>query len=441
MPLDPDIPFRALAGMQRAQPYDPLAVQEQIDRSRVYQAQAQKAQQEMQSQQRLQQLAQQYGDDPDELVKQLGSVDPMLAQKLGEQIGQARYAGAQAHLEQTKSAEAEIDSWQRLLQSTDDKTWGAVRTAAVQKMPQLASVLPAEYSDHAKQQALALGMSAKDWAKVQSDASQLYLDGKHQEAAASLIAGADNPQKRAIAEDLLKQSGLGKLSQMWKTPQDAQAFLANNPEGQKLALDVKKEARAEQHQTTQEGFERQRIGLEGARVGMERQRLSLDQQKRADELKAGGVGVKLPAATAQVIAGLDQSVSLIDELKTLKKDEWLGPFAGRATEAKIALPGVTVPDDLAKFAAQTATLKNSVIKAITGAQMSEPEANRILAQVPVFTDKPNVWLQKAEETQKNAAAMRKRIIALSGGSEPDEAPTTTTKAPASGKRFQILSVK
>ncbi|HMJ85923.1 MAG TPA: hypothetical protein VK504_22235, partial [Vicinamibacterales bacterium] len=117
------------------------------------------------------------------------------------------------------------------------------------------------------------------------------------------------------------------------------------------------------------------------------------------------------------------------------------PFAGRATEAKIALPGVTVPDDLAKFAAQTATLKNSVIKAITGAQMSEPEANRILAQVPVFTDKPNVWLQKAEETQKNAAAMRKRIIALSGGSEPDEAPTTTTKAPASGKRFQILSVK
>ena len=227
MPLDPDIPFRALAGMQRAQPYDPLEVQGQIDRNRVYQAQAQKAQQEMQSQQRLQQLAQQYGDDPDELVKQLGSVDPMLAQKLGEQIGQARYAGAQAHLEQTKSAEAEIDSWQRLLQSTDDKTWGAVRTAAVQKMPQLASVLPAEYSDDAKQQALALGMSAKDWAKTQSEASQLYLDGKTQDSAARILAGADNPQKRQIAEGLLKQAGLSQFSQMWATPQEAQAFLTS----------------------------------------------------------------------------------------------------------------------------------------------------------------------------------------------------------------------
>src|SRR6476646_10531956 len=147
MPLDPDIPFKALAGLQRVQPYDPIAVQTDIDRQRIYQAQAQKAQQEMQSQQRLQQLAQQYGDDPDELVKQLGSVDPMLAQKLGEQIGQARYAGAQAHLEQTKSAEAEIDSWQRLLQATDDKTWAGVRNAAVAKMPQLGSVLPPEYSD------------------------------------------------------------------------------------------------------------------------------------------------------------------------------------------------------------------------------------------------------------------------------------------------------
>src|SRR6185436_17652969 len=225
MPLDDSIPFRALAGMPRAETYDPLAVQEQINRNQVLQGAAQKAQRDAQAQQRLQQLAQQYGDDPDELVKQLGTVDPMMAQKLGEQIGQARYAGAQAHLEQTKSAEAEIDSWQRLLQATDEKTWPGVRNAAVAKMPQLGPVLPAEYSEQAKQQALALGMSAKDWAKSQSEASQLYLDGKHDLSAARLYAAATTPQQRAIADDLVKQAGLGKFAQMFPDAPTAQQYL------------------------------------------------------------------------------------------------------------------------------------------------------------------------------------------------------------------------
>jgi len=226
MPLDDSIPFRALAGMQRAETYDPLAVQEQINRNQVLQGAAQKAQQEMQSQQRLQQLAQQYGDDYDGLISAVakeGFPDKALA--LSEAVGKSRYEGAQAHLAQTKDAEAEIDSWQRLLQATDEKTWAGVRNAAVAKMPQLGSVLPPEYSDQAKQQALSLGMSAKDWAKTQSEASQLYLDGKTQLSAARLLAGADAPQKRQIADGLLKQAGLGQFSQMWASPQEAQAFI------------------------------------------------------------------------------------------------------------------------------------------------------------------------------------------------------------------------
>jgi hypothetical protein len=218
---------------------------------------------------------------------------------------------------------------------------------------------------------------------------------------------------------------------------DAQGQPAISPKTIENARQAAKDARDEAHQGATEAIARGQLGVAQGNLGIRQKELALQQQKRADELAKGTEGVKLPAATAQVVAGLEQSESIINELQGVKgKDEWLGPVAGRKAEFMLKVPGWDVPDDQARFIAQTATLKNSVIKAITGAQMSENEATRILQQVPLLTDKPNVWEQKAEATKANAIAMRKRILALSGGS-PDTAPAATTTTP----RFKIISVK
>lgn len=140
---------------------------------------------------------------------------------------------------------------------------------------------------------------------------------------------------------------------------------------------------------------------------------------------------RLSAVGVEKIAGIDQTLGVLNVLRDLKKDEWLGPLAGRATELSVKVPGVPVSRELARFTAETATLKNSVIKAITGAQMSNFETARILAQVPLFTDKPVVWEEKMRSTQANLAMLKKRWIELSGGT--DTSPITESEgAPKEG---------
>lgn len=148
--------------------------------------------------------------------------------------------------------------------------------------------------------------------------------------------------------------------------------------------------------------------------------LALAGQKEKREANAPAGGAKLSATAIDKLAGIDQSLGILNDLESLKSDSWLGPVQGRMTELEIGMPGASVSDKLAKFAAQTATLKNAVVKAITGAQMSEPEAKRIMKQIPDFSDKPNVWKQKLDATRENMQVLKRRTIELSGGTMPTE---------------------
>ncbi len=134
------------------------------------------------------------------------------------------------------------------------------------------------------------------------------------------------------------------------------------------------------------------------------------------------IGKAASPAIAQSVAGAEQGISIIDDLMSIPHDDWVGPVEGLLTVAKQHIPGVTVPDDMARFIAQSATLKNSVIKAITGAQMSEPEAKRIMQQVPTLDDKPSVWKQKAIATRENMKFLHDRMLQATGTTTLGRAP-------------------
>ena len=99
------------------------------------------------------------------------------------------------------------------------------------------------------------------------------------------------------------------------------------------------------------------------------------------------------------------------------------------------MPGVAVNQTFANFQASTSAFKNSVIKAITGAQMSEPEARRIMQQIPMETDKPEGWQAKYESTKRNLAYLQARVPAGAGGATPT-APVSTKPAHRVG-RFMV----
>lgn len=117
---------------------------------------------------------------------------------------------------------------------------------------------------------------------------------------------------------------------------------------------------------------------------------------------------KSTAAERTAIAETQASLDSLGNLENLfdKSTTVTGPIAGRIEPTK-GLFGLTTTEQESLMAA-TSSFKNAVIKDITGAQMSEPEAKRIMKEIPDITDPPERWKAKAAQTRRNLQAIQKR---------------------------------
>lgn len=121
-----------------------------------------------------------------------------------------------------------------------------------------------------------------------------------------------------------------------------------------------------------------------------------------------------PAAAAErtKIAETRASIDALDNLKILfdSAQTKTGPIVGR-TSPIAGLIGMTT-DEQEAFMAATSAFKNKIIKEITGAQMSEVEAKRIMKQIPDITDPPTRWKAKWEQSKKNLEFLQKRRLEI-----------------------------
>lgn len=116
-----------------------------------------------------------------------------------------------------------------------------------------------------------------------------------------------------------------------------------------------------------------------------------------------GEGAPAPPTPTQRVStsDIDAALKLADRLNTKFNPRFVGPAEGRYNELMQGVPVIEADREFAAFGGESNTLKNTIIKAITGAQMSEPEAQRIMGQIPVTTDKPDVWVEKMKATIQN----------------------------------------
>lgn len=142
---------------------------------------------------------------------------------------------------------------------------------------------------------------------------------------------------------------------------------------------------------------------------------------------------KSTASERTAIAETQASLDSLDNLETLfdSAETVTGPIAGRvATTAGLFGKSTEKQED---FLAATFAFKNAIIKDITGAQMSEPEAKRIMKQIPDVNDPPVRWRAKARQTRRNLKELQKRrseVLQRSGIVSPLEVPITGVPAPA-----------
>jgi hypothetical protein len=134
-----------------------------------------------------------------------------------------------------------------------------------------------------------------------------------------------------------------------------------------------------------------------------------------------------------------QNQTALDQMQRLKEmfedptsniSVQIGPVAGRIRSAFLdagdaglaigqALLGDTDEDQqaFAYFQSATAAFKNAVIKTITGAQMSEQEAERILDQIPTEKDHPMKWVANLQNSIASIQDLENRMREGYGSSE------------------------
>ena len=111
------------------------------------------------------------------------------------------------------------------------------------------------------------------------------------------------------------------------------------------------------------------------------------------------------AETRASIDALNNIKELYDNAKTRT-----GIIVGRL-DPVLGLFGLTT-NEQEDFMAATSAFRNKIIEEITGAQMSEVEAKRILKQVPQETDPPARWEAKWRQSKKNLEFLQKRRLEI-----------------------------
>lgn len=123
---------------------------------------------------------------------------------------------------------------------------------------------------------------------------------------------------------------------------------------------------------------------------------------------------RAPASILKALGDFRQSKTMLVNIAESFKSTFVGPLAGRFTRIK-DMVGSSNPA-VARFVADLRSYQNQLIKAITGAQMGEPEAKRILSQMPQFNDNPKAFIAKLQVAARFAdTSMANHLKALKAG--------------------------
>lgn len=97
-----------------------------------------------------------------------------------------------------------------------------------------------------------------------------------------------------------------------------------------------------------------------------------------------------PAGITESVSELDYSQQVLGRIADNFNPDFVGPVAARAGKMTKYLEALT-DEQRVEFYGNVAEYKNSIIKAITGAQMSEVEAARIIQQIPDENASPTAF--------------------------------------------------
>lgn len=406
MPLDPSIitgiaehGFSPLKALQNA---DVFAAQQEKNRAEA--EQARQAQLDAQRQQMIDQTLRQFGGDADAAAEFLQPRDYQAASTL-------RMKQAEVRKKVAESWGAELDN--------------AVKAGTITK------------AQFEAEQAARKSKDPREWIGLFAFADDQNYD--QTKAAAKLMLGKDADQLLAILPPTAAEAR-AFASKMALGPEKV-ATLAGQQEGrdiQREGQQLTAETAAANRDVTMRGQDLtaatarrgQDVTAAGQRLTAQTAANRLAADRAAGGAAGGAGGAKLGVAAVEKVAAIDQSLGMLDDIERLAPQMGgnIGPLDQWLAKGRLKT-GIGVRPELAQFDAQLTGLKNAVIKATTGAAMSEPEAQRIMGQLPDLGLPEPVFKARLETTRKNLQTLKRRTIELSGGSA-DQPAAPAAAAPA-----------
>lgn len=205
MAIDPRIPLMGVT----PEPIDPFKSAGKVLAIRELQARDAQQQRELQRQQQLEALAQQYGDDPEEFVRQVTRVDPETGFKIGKFYQDQKASKLTAYGKQLENETAGFELATRELQAVpegDVPTAAAWRSRWVSRDPQLDKMLPPPEqlaTAEVRTRVLNLGLSTVEFNKAKAEGVKAFLTGDYQKGLGNTLAAAPSFE---VAEATLKEA-------------------------------------------------------------------------------------------------------------------------------------------------------------------------------------------------------------------------------------------
>lgn len=162
---------------------------------------------------------------------------------------------------------------------------------------------------------------------------------------------------------------------------------------------------------------------------------------RATAMQAGGAPVPPTGAQRGELAKNETAEAQLQRLNEMFEGgakRLVGPMEGRLRVLGQQVPGLPTNDQFSDFSAATAAFKSAVIQRVTGAALGVKEERRILSQVPLESDKPEVWKAKYRQSLANIRDLD-RVLSQGRGQRAAAPASSATpaKAPLTSGRFTI----
>lgn len=133
-------------------------------------------------------------------------------------------------------------------------------------------------------------------------------------------------------------------------------------------------------------------------------------------------GVNLSSTQVSALADMDATINLAKKVKLQAQGVSTGPVAGRVGQAAQTVGGAS--DDFVNLNANISQIKANFMKAISGAAVSEQEAQRLAAFLPSVNDQENVIQIKLQNLEENLQATRDSLYKSAGGANPYNVSST-----------------